>query len=185
MLDNLVAKISQKSLEAQKAVMEEAKAKKDQIVAQRKSDAESQRSAILESAANEAKTMKAQLVAGKRLEHRNKRLAAKQQMIERVFALATSKMENMAESEYLDFVEKTLKAAGLTEGTLVVPEKFKGIDTTALSQKLGQTVSIDKNRTVKNGFIFVRAGVEYNNTFDSLLQFNRDDLELLVSEALF
>jgi V/A-type H+-transporting ATPase subunit E len=203
-LDNLIHKIQLDCETQVNAILDAAYAEASDIVARYGAEAEAAKEAILGAASIEADRTAERVTLEKRLEIRDDILCAKHEMLSKIFALALSQLRDLPKSDYLDFVNANLKGINADIGVLVVPEAY-GIGVSDLAgsgtarngdagrggAECGDAgrggaergdatvsgISISNDRHVNSGFIFVDGDIEYNFTFEALLERRRHELE--------
>lgn len=180
-LENLTQKILDDAKSSADNIIKEAERKKEGLVISRIKEAERLAERILERANNEAYTVKDRIVSNAELKARDEKLSAKRNAMERTFFLAKSSLENMNEKDYLDFVKKNIMNLKL-KGTevLIVPEKMR-----ESVNNLGLGLQISDMDTVNSGFIIKDNNTILNFTFDSLVDYSRDELESSLARSLF
>lgn len=182
-LDNIIKKITEdaslKSMHIKKESEEQANAKADSVIA----ETNKAKADIISEAKTEAVRLKEQLIVGKNLEIRNNKLAAKQQMIDKVFDESLNKLNNMSEDEYMKFLNGYISSAEITDNCeIILPEKYQNLDV----KKLNPLISLySGSRKIDGGFILVSGGIEQNNTFEALIDYYRNELEQDVIQKLF
>ncbi len=157
----------------------------DAVLAQKRAELDTLREIEQARIDKDAHAASQRLKAQEQTRARDKKLMAKQNMLDEVFDNALSRMNNMNMADFAEYVEKTLAHKNLGGGQLILPESHIGLDTAALSKKLGNVITKHQTRRTSGGFIFVAGGVEYNNTFADLLNYYRDELEAAVSQMIF
>ena len=195
-LENLSAKIIEDANNKAEAILKESKENEILIVENKTKEAELIKKQMLEKAEIEANTVKQRIISNAQLTVRNEKLVAMQKMIDKVFAAAEEKLLVISESEYLELVKRYLLSmpiAGNEE--IILPGKYKSVVSdeylseinTALSNsgKIGQIKLSSENRNINSGFIVLKNGIEINNTFESLVNSLRDELESEIVKELF
>lgn len=191
-LNNLIAKITEDSKTKAKAVIDDANVQAKAIVKAKKDEANAQREQILQSAKLEASREKEQIIAGQKLSLRDAKLKAKQVIIDRTFTMAVEKLKKLPENDFAAFLERyllTMDIVGIEE--VVLPKRYQNADMNAINGKLKEAgrkgeLTVRKNgKSIDGGFILYRGGVENNNTYESLLDFYRAELEVTVAKNLF
>ena len=108
-------------------------------------------------------------------------LKARQDMLDKAFDLAKDKLANLGDNEYIGFIKKKLEEFDLkgNETLVVAKERLE------LVKSLGLKLEISETQTVTSGFILLTENVNYNFSFDSLIEFQREDLEAEIAKVLF
>jgi V/A-type H+-transporting ATPase subunit E len=190
-LDNLIAKIlSDAEGEAQR-ILAEAKEKAARIYNESAANAEKEKGEIIAQAEKEAAKQAEQIELGKKLEIRDLQLNAKQSVIDKVFDLALKKLNGMPKDKFWKFLSDSLVKMDLDGEELILPAKYEVKDLTELNAflqqkgKKGNLTLYTGDRKLDGGFILVKNGIENNNTFETLIQYYRYDLEGDVIKNLF
>lgn len=195
-LENLSAKIIEDANNKAEAILKESKENEILIVGNKTKEAELIKKQMLEKAEIEANTVKQRIISNAQLTVRNEKLVAMQKMIDKVFAAAEEKLLVINESEYLELVKRYLLSMPIVGNEeIILPGKYKSVVSdeylseinTALSSsgKIGQIKLSSENRNINSGFIVLKNGIEINNTFESLVNSLRDELESEIVKELF
>lgn len=162
--------------------------------AQEKAEAKKNREA--EKALIESENKKNRLIAAAELETRKLKLQAKQEMIEEVFVKTIESLSNLPEDQYKNMLsDMILNSIKTGEEEIILPEKDMGklgkeiIDTVnnKLKEKNIKTkvkLSTEK-RNIDSGFVIKTGNIEINNSFESIIKMERNNLETEVVETLF
>ena len=183
-LEHLIEKILSDARDEAARATEAGQAEAASIVADCQRKAEAEKTEVLRKAVEEAAARKAQLISAAELSVRDKKLAAKQQLIERVLTAATQKLNDMDDRQYAAFLSKQLSGLELPEGAeIVVPRRYREkLDLGAVHPRLRLSAS---DRRVDGGFILMSPDAESNNTFEALLGNGRAELEKIIAERMF
>jgi len=191
-LNNLIDKIISDNREKAASIEDEAALQAKKIVTDLVDAANKEREAIVNSGAAEAEKEKELIITKNNIDLRDKKLAAKQAIIENVFSMAVDRLNNMDQGSYEAFLTAYLKQIPLNgDETLIVPKRYEKLDIAAISASLSQkgkaiSLTLEKNsRNISGGFILLQKGLENNNTYEALVDYYRDELEKIVSESLF
>ncbi|MGK0466012.1 V-type ATP synthase subunit E [Clostridium sp.] len=195
-LDSLTAKIIEDANTKAEFILKEAKDTQASMVEKKIKEAEALKLRMLEKAKIEAITAKQRIISNSQLTMRNEKLVAMQTMIDKVFVGALEKLSLINDSEYLEILKRYLLSMPIAgDEEIILPGKYKEIVSknylfeinTALktSGKLGQLIISSESRDINSGFIVVKNGIEINNTFESLVNSLRDEMEALIVEQLF
>lgn len=180
-LENLTNKILNDAKNEADRILEEANKNNEGIVSSKINEANEKKKRTIEKAATEAAMLKDRIVSNAELKVRDEKLRAKQEVMDRVFNLSKEKLKDLNEDEYVKFLMSNLKTLNL-KGTelLIVPEKMKS---KVKSIELFPTVSDDE--TVDSGFLLKDNYVTMNFSFDSLVDYLREELETEIAQDLF
>jgi V/A-type H+-transporting ATPase subunit E len=164
----IIAGAEEKSLRELETVTEEAKRERERILSEAKALALRQ---------------KEQIYAKRSGEIRDKKIAAKQKTIDRVFSESLKRLENLEPGEFESFAAGVCRGADIGEGDLILmPEKYRDTDIKKIDARLSL---YSGERQVSGGFVLISGGVEQNNTFSALLDFKRNDIEPKLISILF
>lgn len=179
-LDNLTSKI-----------LTDAKAQADKIVkdaqekAQHKYDLEikkinAKKETVLENARRDRELLSERIKSSANLKARNKKLEAKQAVIDKVIDKLKTKLVNMDEKKYINYLNQNIDKKTITGKELIVKKEFVG-----KVKKEFPDAKVKGNEFVTSGFIIEENGIQENYTFEVKLDFMRDELEVEISKLLF
>ena len=179
-LDNLTSKI-----------LADAKAQADKIVkdaqekAQHKYDLEikkinAKKETVLENARRDRELLSERIKSSANLKARNKKLEAKQAVIDKVIDKLKTKLVNMDEKKYINYLNKNIDKKTITGKELIVKKEFLN-----KVKKEFPSAKVKENEFVTSGFIIEENGIQENYTFEAKLDFMRDELEVEISKLLF
>ena len=179
-LDNLTSKI-----------LADAKAQADKIVkdaqekAQHKYDLEikkinAKKETVLENARRDRELLSERIKSSANLKARNKKLEAKQTIIDKVIDKLKAKLVNMDEKKYINYLNQNIDKNTITGKELIVKKEFVG-----KVKKEFPGAKVKGNEFVTSGFIIEENGIQENYTFEVKLDFMRDELEVEISKLLF
>ncbi|MBU3189437.1 V-type ATP synthase subunit E [Clostridium bowmanii] len=195
-LDNLSAKIIEDASIKAETILREASDNGKLMVENKIKKAELLKSQMLEKSKIEAITVKQRIISNTQLSVRNDKIVAKQKMIDKVFVDALEKLLVISDVEYLEIVKRYLLSISIVgDEEIILPGKYKnivnkeylsGINSALItSGKLGEIKLCSEDRDIKSGFIIIKNGIEINNTFESLVNSLRDELESEIVKVLF
>jgi V/A-type H+-transporting ATPase subunit E len=145
---------------------------------------------------NEAISIKERIISSAELQGRNEKLKAKQVVIKEVFEKSVSELCNLDKVQYLAFIKDRILSQDIKGNEVLILNEvgLKFIDNTFVDVINNELVSKGKigNLTLssiqgnfRGGFILEKDGIEINNTFESLVESLREDLESEVAKELF
>lgn len=180
-LDNLTQKILEDAKDKADIIKEESTRKNADIISSRAKEAAEKQKKIIEKATTEANMMKDRVISNAELRVRDEKLKAKQQLMDKVFIKSKEKLNNLNEDDYIKFLTSNIKNMKF-KGTevIVVPEKMK-----SKVKSLGLYPKVSEDETVDSGFIIKDDNIILNYSFDSLVDYLRDELESEVAKDLF
>ena len=159
-LNNLISKIlNDAKEEADKIVKSsEEKAKQKYDLEIKKAIAKKQ--TLLENARRERELLSDRIKSSANLKARNEKLKAKQIVIDKVINKLKTKLVNMNEKEYINYLNQNIDKKTITG-------------------------KVKEDEFVTSGFIIEENGIQENYTFEVKLDFMRDELEVEISKLLF
>ncbi|MBU3110362.1 V-type ATP synthase subunit E [Clostridium lacusfryxellense] len=195
-LEKLAAKIIEDAKIKAEVILKEAKNNENILIENKTKEAEGLKSQMMEKTKVEAIMVSKRIISNSQLKARNEKLVAMQNMIDKVFEIALEKLTSMSDNEYLELLKNYLLSmpiAGNEE--IILPGKYKGIVSNEYlyeinlslktNGKLGELKLSSDERDIKSGFVVFKNGIEINNTFESLVNSLRDELEPEIVNVLF
>lgn len=111
-------------------------------------------------------------------------LSKKQECLENVIQEAKEKLLNLSGDEYIKVIENMLDNVDKEKGQEIVLS-FKDKDTLKDTvSKKGFKVS-ERTGNFKGGFIVTSGDIEYNYSFESIINVERENIEQLAAQILF
>lgn len=192
-INNLTSKILKDAEDKKEVILSEAEKEKNKIHSKKQDEAKTTEKIIIEKAEREAISRKERIISGARLQARNEKLIAKQEVINEIFETSIEELCNLSKDDFKEFVHSSiLNSDILGEQKVILNDAGKKIvDEVLLSKinkELGSKASItlsEETRKFKGGFILEKDGIEINNTFEALVNSLRDDLSSDVARVLF
>lgn len=167
---------------AQKAeqILAEAKTQADHKVEEAKKASLAHKQLLLKRADQEAKLLAERIISGANLKLRDDKLSAKGAVIDRVLEKVREGVRNMPAEEELSYIVKDLKGRTLRDDeTLIVKPGF--------AQKVKDTlgIAVVTEQEGVSGYAIDRKGVIENHSFETTLDYLKEDLEAQASQILF
>jgi len=192
-INNLTSKIIEDAENKKEVILSEVKKEKNKILSKKQEEATAAEKIIIERAEREAVSRKERIISSAKLEARNKKLKAKQEIISEIFETSIEALCNISENDFKEFVRSSILNSHIDgEQKVILNDAGKKIiDEILLSEinkELGSKASVTLNeetRKFKGGFILEKNGIEINNTFEALVNSLRDDLSQEVIRVLF
>lgn len=180
-LDNLIQKIKLDVQSQAEEMQKEADKKKEEIVNGQVKLALEEKAKMIEKAEKEAEIVKSRILSNADLRVRDEMLKAKQEVIDKVFLLAKERLMNLDDKEYAEFVKNQISTLDLTgEESIIVPNNRKN-----LIKDLGLNLKVSEEETIDSGFTIMNKKVRLNFSFETLIDFLREDLETEIAQVLF
>ncbi|HHY71502.1 MAG TPA: V-type ATP synthase subunit E [Thermoanaerobacterales bacterium] len=195
-----IAKIKERILEEareeKQKLVDDAKTQARDIKAKYEHKAKEMLNDILDKAGKAAEEKKRRILSMAQLENRKALLQAKQQIIDEVFEKAKAKLAKMPDEEYLSLITDMLQKSVITGNEEVVisehdknrisPDFLAKVNETLKSSGRQGNLKISKTpRQMIGGFTLKSEALEVNNTFDSLINMEREELETQIAKILF
>ena len=174
----------------------DARAQADKITAAYAARAERECADILERGAKSAAERGDRLVSAAQMEARQMNLAAKQEVLDKAFALALSKLLAMPEADYAALLARLAVSAARTgrEEIILNPADQEKLgeqvaaEANALLVKDGRTGALTvskQTQPLKGGLLLSDGAVEVNCALETLVRLSRTDVTGEVSKLLF
>lgn len=195
-ISTLTSKILKDAEDRKESILQAANAEKAEILEKKSKEAKVLEAEMTEKAEREAQTSKERVISGAELKSRNKKLAAKQVIINEVFEKSVDALSALNADEYTDFIKNTIVNLDIDgDESLVLNEQGKKLlNDTVLKEindglvskgKKGEIKIANEVGNFKGGFILEKGGIEINNTFEALVLSLREELEFEVAKVLF
>lgn len=195
-LENLTSKIIQDAELKAENIIKEAKGKEIEIISKRVEAAKKAAATMTENANMEAKSMIDRALSKAELEVRNRKLLAKQQVMDKVFEEAEKRLSKINLETFQDFVKTSILALDIDGDEKIImslddkaklPQDFLEKLNKALvsAGRKGNMEFSDETRNLNGGYILAKGGIEINNSFKSMISSLRDELEYGVNKILF
>lgn len=195
-ISNLTSKIQKDAEDSKEKIIAVANVEKDKILSKENNKAKLEANEMIEKAKVEAISIKERIISSAELQGRNEKLKAKQVVIKEVFEKSISELCNLDKVQYLAFIKDRILSQDIKGNEVLILNEvgLKFIDNTFVDVINNELVSKGKigNLTLssiqgsfRGGFILEKDGIEINNTFESLVESLREDLESEVAKELF
>lgn len=179
-LDNIIQKIQEDADSQVSRILQDAENEKDFFQNQRIGEANRFVRELERKTDRESAAIKENVVSSAELKARDRKLAAKQTVVDRVIENIKQKLMNLDDATYVNYLKRTLSSLDLPkDSSLIVPN-----DKRAAVEKanIGYPLS-DEN--INSGFAVDSGNVRLNNDFESLIEFQKDDMQTEIVEKLF
>ena len=195
-VNNITSKILRDAEGRKESILATAEEEKNKILSKKVASAKELEKEILEKAEIEAKSKKERVISGAKLKARNEKLAAKQEVIEEVFSKSVETLCKLNDREFVKFIKDSILSLNIDgDETLILNEDGNKIvskevvaEINAELKAKGLKGEIKISETIgsfRGGFILEKGGVEINNTFESLVDSLKEQLEFEVAKVLF
>ena len=192
-INNLTSKIIKDAEDEKEIIIQTAEKEKNKILSKKQVEASTAEKIIIEKAEREAVSRKERIISSAKLQARNEKLQAMQEVIREIFESSIETLCNLSEDEFKVFVtESILNSDIVGEQNIILNDSSKNIINKTflaeINKELGAKANVilsEETRNFKGGFILEKDGIEINNTFEALVNSLKDDLSIDVAIMLF
>ena len=179
-LNNLISKILNDAKEEADKIVRSAEEKAKQKYDLEIKKIATKKQTLLENARRERELLSDRIKSSANLKARNEKLKAKQIVIDKVINKLKTKLVNMNEKEYINYLNQNIDKKSITGKELIVKKEFLN-----KVKKEFPSAKVKENEFVTSGFVIEENGIQENYTFEVKLDFMRDELEVEISKLLF
>ena len=192
-INNLTSKIIKDAEDKKEVIIQTAEKEKIRILSKKQVEASTAEKIIIEKAEREAVSRKERIISGAKLQARNEKLQAKQEVIREIFESSIETLCNLSKDDFKEFVKESILNSDIAgEQNIILNDSSKKIINktflAGINKELGAKASVtlsEETRNFKGGFILEKDGIEINNTFEALVNSLKDDLSIDVAIMLF
>ena len=190
-IDKIIQRIEADAQAELDRVLSAAKEQAEEITELYRSRAEAEAAELRARNEKNAAEREERLVSSAQMEVRKASLAAKQQMLDKAYALALDKLCSMPDAQYIETVAELLvQAAPRGAGKVIfAPGEKERIGAAAVAmanEKLGGQLTVaEETRPIRGGFILADSRVEVNCSFDTLVRLQKNETAGAVAKILF
>ncbi len=190
-IENITDNILNDAKQIAEISLNNAEKSKKEIIDKAEKEAEVIKSAAAENMGKDAESLKSRKISAAELQGRKMMLGAKQDAIKKSFDEALNKLKSMPEEKYIDFLTNEIAKLPYKEGTIILnkqdKEKIGKKLIESVNVKLGEGKFVLSDETVNSGggFVMKSGAIEINSTFETVLEFLRDELTNEVANVLF
>lgn len=190
-IENITANILNDARQIAEISLNNAEKSKKEIIDKAEKEAEAIKSAAAENTGKDAESLKSRKISAAELQGRKMMLGAKQDAIKKSFDEALNKLKSMPEDKYIDFLTNEIAKLPYKEGKIILNkqdrEKIGKKLIESINGKLGEGKFVLSDETVNSGggFVMKSGAIEINSTFETVLEFLRDELTNEVANVLF
>lgn len=179
-LDLILESIKNKAEEEKNQILDKAKAEADELVKEANKKAEDEAKVILDNAKKESElTLSNEKLSSSR-KARDIKIKAKNELINEVMGKVLKELKNLDRPAYKRFVLNRLNEFPHSNAEIILKE---GMEYAFNSSELkGLNVS---NETTDDGFIIRDGNVTYDNSFSSIIDYEKDEIKKIISDTLF
>lgn len=191
-IENIIRRIDQDTQTEIDGILTAAREEAARITARYQAQAEAEGADLAARNKKAAAEREERMVSVAQMEARKVGLAAKQEMVEKAYALALEKLCAMPDARYTETVATLLlQAAPAGRGAVILSPEVRariGEDIVALANKKlgdGKLTLSQQTRPIRGGFILQNENVEVNGTFETLVRLQRAETAGAVAKQLF
>ncbi|KAF5068513.1 V-type ATP synthase subunit E family protein [Proteiniclasticum sp. QWL-01] len=179
-LEQLTEQILQDARGKAEGILQEAKVQAETRINQALKESQARKEHFLVRAKNEADLMAERIISGTNLRIRDEKLGAKGQVIDKVMASVKERLKTLSADEVSGFIKNSLTGRTFApQERLLVPEGLQD----AVKAALGN-VRVEGMKDL-SGYIIDRNGVMENHSFETTLDYMKEDLEAQAAQILF
>ena len=193
--ENLRNRIISDARVVAEANITQARREADSIVLKAREEAQALHGSLVQKAERDAGEREKRLVSVAELEGRKEKLAIKQHLIEELFSQAIKILFDKPDKEYEALLLDLLVSVATGDEEVIISGKdqrrlsggFLNSANRALSAagKPGRLKLSQATRPIKGGFILRSGQIEINNSFETIVKMEKDNLESLAVKMLF
>lgn len=190
-LADIVQRIEREGVAEAYAIVSKAQEQADKLISDAREDAERARGRTLDKAARDARTEAERILATARLDARDRTLAARRALVERVLVAARDTVLATADDEYAELLARRIVQAARGGETVLVAaadaprlaRRLRAAVARATDRDLGLVWS-DKVADVEHGVVLRGDRVSFDLSVDAAIDERRDELAMLAAEVL-
>lgn len=184
MSNKIIEKIVSEAEAEVKRIISEAEGKAAEIIGEAERKAEAEYKVKYKEAEADAKKAFDKEISGAEMKAKKIILERKQKEIKSVIEASKEKLMNLSGDEYIDVILNMLKNTKEAQGAEIIFSKEDRELLKGSASRLGVNVS-EEVRDINKGFIVKNGDIEYNFSFEDIINVCREDLEYTAYEILF
>lgn len=186
-IQNLTDKIQAEAKVKVNEILASANEESKKIVDLKQREASKVSEEMINKAKLEAATKEERIISSATLNARNKKLQAKQEIIQKTLDRAVVLLSDLSNDEYKTFVKRSIESLTLKgDEKVIINKKSEGIITEEFIKSVNGNLSLSsERRDFVGGVIIEKNGIETNFTFEALINSLKDSLEFDVANILF
>ncbi|WP_311482134.1 V-type ATP synthase subunit E [uncultured Anaerococcus sp.] len=179
-LDLILESIKNKAEEEKNQILDEAKKEAEQITNEAKERAAEEVKTIISYTEKECTLVQANEELSSTRRARDIKIGAKNELINQVIAKVLSGLKDLESPAYKRFVLNRLEKFPYSSAEIFLKKGMEGIFDS--SELKGLKVS---EETTDDGFIIKDGNITYDNSFSSIIDYEKDEIKKIISDALF
>lgn len=186
-IQNLTDKIKEEAKVKASEILQVANLEASKIIELKQKEASKVSEEIINKANIEASAKEERIISNATLSVRNKKLQAKQEIIEKTLKRAVVLLSNLSADDYKAFVKRSIESLDLKGNEkVIINKKSESIITEEFIKSINSNLTLSsERRQCSDGVIVERNGIETNFTFEALVNSLKDSLEFDVANKLF
>ena len=179
-LDLILESIKNKAEEEKNQILDKAKKEADELIEEANKKGQEEAKVILENAQKESDLTLSNEELSSSRKARDIKIGAKNELINQVIDKLLDKLKNLDDASYKKFVLNRLKDFDAKDGEIILKEGMKAF----FDPKDLKGLSISKEVT-DDGFLIKDGNITYDNSFSSIIDYEKDEIKKIISDALF
>lgn len=180
----IIDKIIAEAEEAAKAILDKAQKEADEILRIGQEKADKEADVFDRYAQDEADKARSKEISGAEMQAKKAVLEKKQSILSEVIAEAEKRLSALGDAEYAEVIGGMLDRLDKANGTeIIVSEKDQARLAGVIADK-GFTLS-QKTGDIDGGFIVKNGDIEYNYSFASIINVEKEEIQQIAAGILF
>ena len=179
-LDLLLDGIKEDGQKEAEHILSNGQKRKEEIIKESEEKAQREISKIIEKAQKEAVRIKENSKVTANRQARDIKIEAKNQVVEEVLEKLIKKLGKLGPNAYKEFVLNRLKNSGIEKGEILLQKDMK----IHFKEEDFDGLKIS-DESVEGGFAVKEGKILYDNTYKSLVNFEKDSLEKIIVDEIF
>lgn len=179
-LDVILENIINKAKEEETRILDKAKRSGKESLDKKVESAQSEAKKIIDQAKKEKDLILENEKVSAQRQARDINISAKNKVIDEILKKLEDALNNMDNDTYKKFVLNALKDANILDGEILLEKNRKDI----FSKEDLNNLKISEE-SCDHGFIIRKENIEYDNSFESLIKDNKDELRKEISDKIF
>ncbi len=179
-LDILLSGIRKDSQKEADHILDNAKKRSEEIKTKENEKAQKEAELIINDAKKDCTRISENSKTTSKRQARDIKIEAKNEVVRDILKKLQQSLEKMGPNQYKSFVENRLKEIDLEEGEIILQKDMK-----YHFDKDDFTNFKISDESVDQGFIVRKGNISYDNRYESILNYDRDDLEKTIADRIF
>src|SRR5690625_2306826 len=179
-LDILLSGIKEDSKKESDHILDNAKKRSEEIKTKENEKAQKEAENIISDAKKDCTRISENSKTTSKRQARDIKIEAKNEVVRDILEKLQQSLEKMGPNLYKSFVENRLKEIDLEDGEILLQKDMKY----HFDKEDFKNFKIS-DESVDQGFIVRKGKISYDNRYESILNYDRDDLEKMVADRIF